>query len=316
MKKLLLAIVVLLAVLPSAALAQMGQTVIIQGGNTANVTAGNALQIDVHSVNGTTVSGMVAGSVPVTIVSGAGSGGTASADEATFTPGTTNGTLSNCFFQTTSANNALTNLQGGSVQCTARRALFTSLDAIAGTATLTGNGTTGAGSQRVTISSDNTAFQIKVLGNTGVAVDAAIGAAPPANALYISGLGSGATGGFLTGIPVSDTTVSKNITTATTTLLITGVAGRQVRIGTEHLFVAAADNLEYIEGTGATCGTGTVGMIGGATSGLSMVFGASGGIVEGSGLGTLLQTATAGDSVCMVTSTTANVGLNLQYTIY
>lgn len=97
----------------------------------------NTPSVNMTQVAGVPMFGQVAGSIPVTIVSGAGSGGTASADAATFTPGATNGTLSNCFFQTTSANNALTNLQGGSVQCTARRAPFVNIDAISGTAPTT-----------------------------------------------------------------------------------------------------------------------------------------------------------------------------------
>lgn len=294
----------------------MGSTSITQGGHTAVVTAAGSLQVDLFSVGGTAFSGGTSGSLPVSIISGAGSGGTAVADEATFTPGTTNYTPAGCFFQTTSANNALTNLQGGWFQCTARRAIFTSLDSIIGTAVLVNNGVSGAGSQRVNIASDNTAFQVKILGNTGAAVDAAIGAAPPANALYTAGLGSGATGGFLIGVPVADTPVSKNITSATTTLIITGVSGRQVRVGSLEMYVGAADNTEFIEGTGATCGTNTTGMIGGATSGTSQVWGAAGGVVHGSGLGTVLQTVTAGESICLVTSTSANVGLHMVYTIY
>lgn len=44
---------------------------------------------------------------------------------------------------------------------------------VSGTAISTNNGVSGAGTQRVNISSDNTAFQVKILGNGGNAVDAA-----------------------------------------------------------------------------------------------------------------------------------------------
>lgn len=50
---------------------------------------------------------------------------------------------------------------------------------------LMGNGVTGTGSQRVTVASDNTPFQVKVLGNAGGAFDAATNAAPPANAVQV-----------------------------------------------------------------------------------------------------------------------------------
>jgi len=59
---------------------------------------------------------------------------------------------------------------------------------IGGTAVLTGNGTSGAGAQRVVIASDNTAFQIKVLGNTGAVIDfAGQNASSPANSFLIGG---------------------------------------------------------------------------------------------------------------------------------
>jgi len=60
------------------------------------------------------------------------------------------------------------------------------LGAVAGTATATGNGVSGAGTQRVNIASDNTAFQIKVTGNSGAALDAAgQNAASPANEFLV-----------------------------------------------------------------------------------------------------------------------------------
>lgn len=57
-----------------------------------------------------------------------------------------------------------------------------------GVTVLMGNGITGTGSQRVTIASDNTAFQVKILGNAGGAFDAAgQNAASPANELLVGG---------------------------------------------------------------------------------------------------------------------------------
>ncbi len=53
---------------------------------------------------------------------------------------------------------------------------------ITGTAASTGNGTTNAGDLRVNIASDNTAFQIKLLGNTGSTLDVAQGGATAATA--------------------------------------------------------------------------------------------------------------------------------------
>jgi hypothetical protein len=73
------------------------------------------------------------GNLKVNIQAGAGSGGTAIADEAAFTAGTTQLTLGGGFFQTTATNNALTTGQAGTFQLTANRALFTNLRNAAGT---------------------------------------------------------------------------------------------------------------------------------------------------------------------------------------
>lgn len=85
---------------------------------------------------------------------------------------------------------------------------------INGVTPLMGNGTTGTGSQRVTIASDNTAFAVnatlsaettkvigtvRVVGNVGGVFDAATQAAVPANALYLAGINGS---GNLTGIAV------------------------------------------------------------------------------------------------------------------
>jgi hypothetical protein len=144
----------------------------------------------------------------------------------------------------------------------------------------------------------------------------ATGAAPPAKAGYVGYLGSGATGGFLTGATVGDTYKNINVSTATTTLLVTGVSGRQVRISAMHMITAAANNVALIEGTGATCGTGSAGMAGGTTAATGYNLAANGGIAFGSGLGTVMQTATTGDSVCVVTSANVQLSGGLQYSIY
>lgn len=172
---------------------------------------------------------------------------------------------------------------------------------VAGSATAT----SGAGVQKVGI-----------VGNAGAAVDAAIGAAPPANAIQVGGLGSGLTGGEMISPAVGDTYKNINISTATTTLLITGVAGRQVRITAIHFIAAGADNIALIEGTGATCGTGTAGMAGGTTAATGYNLVANQGYTFGSGLGTVMQTVTAGDSVCAVTSAAVQLSGGIEHTIY
>jgi len=156
----------------------------------------------------------------------------------------------------------------------------------------------------------------QILGNAGAAIDAATGAAPPANAILHAGLGSGATGGFLVGITACDLYKPISVSTAVSTLLVTGVSGRQVRICSINLVAAGADNAGIIEGTGATCGTGTAGMSGGATAATGWNFAANGGIAFGTGLGTIMQTTTAADSVCIITSAAVQLSGGIQYTVY
>lgn len=168
-----------------------------------------------------------------------------------------------------------------------------------GVTTTMGAGATGTGVQRV-----------------NDVASAATGAAPPAAAIYVGGLISGATGGFLGGITACDLSKPINISSGTTTLMVTGVSGRQVRICSFHMVTAAANNVAWLEGTGATCGTGTAGMSGGTTAASGYNFAANGGIALGSGLGEVLTTATTGDSVCLITSAATQLAGFIKYTIY
>ncbi|UOF78508.1 glycoprotein repeat domain-containing protein [Caudoviricetes sp.] len=190
-----------------------------------------------------------------------------------------------------------------------------------GVAVTMGNGVAGTGVQRVTIASDSTgtvaATQATASSlNMRPDTSGATGAAPPARADFVGGLTSGATGGFVTGFTVADSFVNVNVSTATTTLLITGVTGRHVRISSLSLVTAAANNVALISGTGATCGTGTAGMNGGTTAASGWNFAANGGITQGSGLGTINQTVATGDSVCIVTSAATQLSGRIAYAIY
>ena len=107
-----------------------------------------------------------------------------------------------------------------------------------------------------------------------------------------------------------------NIATGTTVLVVTGVAGHQVSLTSLHMVASAADNVAVIEGTGATCNNGTAGMAGGATAATGYNFAANGGISLGNGSGIVMQTATAGDSVCLITSATAQLSGGAETTIF
>jgi hypothetical protein len=179
--------------------------------------------------------------------------------------------------------------------------------AITNTPTVTANAGTGSFTVAQT-----TAANLNVRPDTS----GATGAAPPARANFAGGLQSGATGGFLGGFAVCDSFVNVNVSTATTTALITGVSGRHVRICGMSLVTAAANNVALISGTGATCGTGTTGMNGGTTAASGWNFAANGGLTQGNGLGTVNQTNATGDSVCIITSAATQLSGRIAYAIY
>lgn len=301
------------------------------GTDTALVTTGGSLQIDEVSIAGTAIS------------TGVGASGTGTRRVASLLHDgtdtaliTTAGSLQADLFSL--AGNGVSTGVGASGTGTLRTAallhdgtttvgviagttaLKTDLSSVAGTATATGNGT-AAGSIRVSVASDSTGTIIATqatAANLNVRPDTsgATGAAPPARANFIGGLGSGATGGFVIGIPVADSHAVVNISSATTTLIVTGVSGRHVRIAAINLVTAAANNVALISGTGATCGTGTAGIAGGTTAASGWNFAANGGLTLGNGLGEALRTVAAGDSVCIVTSAATQLSGHLSYTIY
>lgn len=162
--------------------------------------------------------------------------------------------------------------------------------------------------------------KVGVVGNAGAAFDAATGAAPPANALAIGGLASGATGGLMKIPPVCDTDAVINISTATTTRIITGVSGRKVHICGFYLGPnGSAQTVAIIEGTQVTtaCDTGAAGMYGGTTAATGLSAAANGGVtIMGGGVGDAMTTATAGDDVCLVTGSAVQTSGHVKYAIY
>jgi hypothetical protein len=313
----------------------------------ANVTAGNALVID-GSAATQPVSGTVAVSnsflLDATFTGRMPAGASPATGETN-----TNTALSRIGGYNFIFNGTTWDRWTGAVTLAANQSV--NVAQVAGTTTDTNSGTKSAGTIRVVIATDQPALTNKLLvtpdsvalpanqsvnvaqvngvatttgaGATGTGVQrvndvssSATGAAPPASGSYIVGLGSGATGGFLVGVPVCDTFKAVSVTSATTTLMVTGVAGRQVRICSVNLVTAIANNVVLISGTGATCGTGTGAIAGGTTAANGWNFAANGGLSVGSGFGTVMQTAVAGDSVCVITSAAGPLAGTIAYTIY
>lgn len=64
---------------------------------------------------------------------------------------------------------------------------------------------------------------------------------------------------------------------------------------------AAAQPVSIVEGTGSTCGTNTVGVIGNSTAAGGVALAINGTATPGSGVGVIAKTAVAGDNVCLFT---------------
>jgi len=149
----------------------------------------------------------------------------------------------------------------------------------------------------------------------------AAGAAPPGEVLDVGGRTSGAdTTGLMTGLTICSEHYAVDIVTATTTLIVTGVANRHVRICSINLVTAAANNVALVAGTGATCATSTAGINGGVTAAEGWNLAANGGIAQGGGLGEIMSTKVSGgatgDSICIITSAATQLSGTLSVAIY
>jgi len=88
--------------------------------------------------------------------------------------------------------------------------------------------------------------------------------------------------------------------------------GQLVTAGNANMFVyicsfvfgnsnAAAQPVSIVEGTGSTCATNTLGVIGNTTAAGGLAIPISNTINSGSGTGAIAKTAVAGDNVCLFT---------------
>jgi hypothetical protein len=191
---------------------------------------------------------------------------------------------------------------------------LTNVNQINGVTPLMGNGTTGTGSPRVTIASDNTAFAVNAnMANVG-------GAAVS--------LGSKASSASIPVVMASDQTAADPcmfqaktnvpISTATGTVaLVAGVSAKKVYVCSLSLVTTTAVSVSLSEGSGATCGTSAqAGVIGVSTAGTAangLPLAANGGLTLGNGGGTIAATATAANYLCLFQSGTAQIAGNITY---
>lgn len=98
---------------------------------------------------------------------------------------------------------------------------------------------------------------------------------------------------------VAKTYTPINISTSGAVKIITGTLAKKTYICQINLVTNAANNVALVEGTVSNCGTGTVGVIGGATAASGWNFSANGGISIGNGAAAAIGTATNADDVCL-----------------
>lgn len=173
---------------------------------------------------------------------------------------------------------------------------------INGVTPLMGNGATGTGSPRVTVASDNSAVSGFGVGATG--------SAPPANANYLGGVTSGATGGLLGGVTTCDSQAFLDMTTATTTELVALTASRKVFVCYWLAEANGSTTMTFKRGTGTNCGTGTT------TISNAWELTAQTGFSGGSGLGAIFDNQNAGDALCVTSSAAVNLHVFVRYAKY
>lgn len=90
--------------------------------------------------------------------------------------------------------------------------------------------------------------------------------------------------------------------------LVTALANQSVYVCfLQFSLGAVADNVALVEGTGSTCGTGTVGMAGGATAATGWNLLANGSVTAANSGLWVYRTATVGDNICLLVSSAAQI---------
>lgn len=139
------------------------------------------------------------------------------------------------------------------------------------TANAFNTGVVGASTLRVTLATDvalptganviggvtqSGNWTARIVGNIGGIFDAVLGAAPPANAVQVSGIASGATGGLTSALKTCDLHAKYDASDNGNSTLVTGVSGRKVYIcGYVLANGVTATNLSLTEGSDANCAT-------------------------------------------------------------
>ena len=101
--------------------------------------------------------------------------------------------------------------------------------------------------------------------------------------------------------------------TATTVEIANAVASQFFYICSVNLVAAAAQTIAIGEDDTDGCGSITAGLHGGATAATGWSFAANGGISLGSGMATVMKTATAARYLCVITGQATQISGTISY---
>lgn len=195
----------------------------------------------------------------------------------------------------TTAAPSYTTAQSSALNMTTAGGLRIDNASVAGTTILTGNGTTAAGSQRVTVASDSAARAVGGEGPTGSAV--------PSGA-RLTGVQSGAN---MVAMLQASASAPINVSTATTTQIVALSGSTKIYVTSFDVIAGGTGNITFVYGTGTNCGTGQTALTG------AYNLTAQAGIAKGSGIGPVLVVP-AGNALCVLTSAAVQMSGSVSYT--
>ena len=112
------------------------------------------------------------------------------------------------------------------------------------------------------------------------------------------------------GVATATTSIAIAISSATTTLLVTNTnANRQIWVTAADVISSGTGNIQFVYGTGATCGTGQTNVTG------NYPLTAQVGFTKGSGFGAV-WIIPAGKSLCVVTDASVTYAGSLAYAMF
>lgn len=127
--------------------------------------------------------------------------------------------------------------------------------------------------------------------------------------LLFFGLASAALAQQAVVVPATMASAAVNISTATTTRIVTGLSNKSVYVTQWNVIAGGTGNITWVAGTGATCGTGTVNLTG------AYNLTAQVGAVIGTGYGAVLVLP-PGFSLCATTSAAVQISGSVAYAIF